>query len=96
MLKLIRHLADTGCTVVVSTHDDRLIRGRRTYWAGLRVLSMGRALVSRTIGVVVAGLNMLFQLAWLGHFPFWSFTMIVVDILVIYGLTRRVEDYEVG
>jgi hypothetical protein len=22
----------------------------------------------------------------LGHYPFWSFTMIVIDILIIYGL----------
>lgn len=63
--------------------------------AGCSVLSMGRALFSRTIGVVVAGLNTLFQLAWLAHFPFWSFTMIIVDILVIYGLVRRVDEYEV-
>ena len=59
--------------------------------AGGFVLSMRRALISRTIGVVVAGLNMLFQLAWLAHFPFWSFTMIIVDILIIYGLVRHVE-----
>ena len=62
--------------------------------AGCSVLAMGRALISRTIGVVVAGLNMVFQLAWLAHFPFWSFTMIIVDILVIYGLVRRVDEYE--
>ena len=62
--------------------------------AGCSVLSMGRAFLSRTIGVVVASLNMVFQLAWLAHFPFWSFTMIIVDILIIYGLVRRVEDYE--
>jgi hypothetical protein len=62
--------------------------------AGCSVLAMGRALISRTIGVIVAGVNMLFQLAYLAHFPFWSFTMIIVDILVIYGLVRRVEEVE--
>ena len=63
--------------------------------AGFSVLSMGGAVWSRFVGVVFAGLNMLFQLAWLAHFPFWSFTMIIVDILIIYGLVRRVEESEV-
>jgi hypothetical protein len=63
--------------------------------AGASVLSMGRAYISRTFGVIVAGVNMLFQLAYLAHFPFWSFTMIIVDILIIYGLVRRVDEYEV-
>ncbi len=31
----------------------------------------------------------MFQFAYLGHYPFWSFTMIVIDILVIYGLAAR-------
>jgi hypothetical protein len=62
--------------------------------AGFSVLSLGPALISRTIGVVVVGLNLLFQLAYLAHFPFWSFTMIIIDILIIYGLIARVEDYE--
>ena len=65
-------------------------------FAGLSVLTMGKAYISRTIGVIVAGVNLLFQLAYLAHFPFWSFTMIVIDILIIYGLVRRVEEYEVG
>jgi hypothetical protein len=59
--------------------------------AGFSVLSMGPAILSRTIGVVVSGLNLLFHLAYLAHFPFWSFTMIIIDILIIYGLIARVE-----
>jgi hypothetical protein len=63
--------------------------------AGFTVLSMGPAILSRTIGVLAAGLNLLFHLAYLAHFPFWSFTMIIIDILIIYGLIARVEEYEV-
>ena len=63
--------------------------------AGFTVLSLGPALISRFIGVVFAGVNLLFHLAYLAHFPFWSFTMIIIDILVIYGLIARVEEYEV-
>jgi hypothetical protein len=41
---------------------------------------------ARVVGVAVAGLNMLVQFTYLAHFPFWSFTMILLDVLVIYAL----------
>ena len=40
----------------------------------------------RVVGVFVASVNAILQLGYLAHFPFWSFTMIVVDILVIWAL----------
>ena len=43
----------------------------------------------RVVGIVVASLNALVQLAYMGHNTFWSFTMIVIDILVIYGLAAH-------
>jgi len=44
---------------------------------------------ARVVGILVASLNLMFQFAYLGHYPFWSFTMIVIDILVIYGLAAH-------
>ncbi len=41
---------------------------------------------ARIVGIGIASVNLIFQFAYLGHYPFWSFTMIVIDILVIYGL----------
>jgi hypothetical protein len=41
---------------------------------------------ARVVGIVVVTLNMVVQFSYLGHFPFWSFTMIMVDTLAIYGL----------
>jgi uncharacterized membrane protein len=41
---------------------------------------------ARVVGVAVAGINLLVQFTYLAHFPFWSFTMILLDVLVIYGL----------
>jgi hypothetical protein len=73
-----------------------LIFGAIIVAAGIGVL--GGATWARIVGVFVAGLNMVFQFAYLDHSPFWSFTMIVVDILVIYGLIAhggRDQDYEV-
>ena len=36
--------------------------------------------------------NLIFQFAYLDHNPFWSFTMIVIDILIIYGLAGHRAD----
>ena len=38
--------------------------------------------------------RLVFHLAYLAHFPFWSFVMIIIDILIIYGLIAHVETYE--
>jgi hypothetical protein len=43
----------------------------------------------RVIGVLAASVNAIVQLGYLQHYPFWSFTMILVDILVIYGLVAH-------
>jgi len=43
----------------------------------------------RVVGILVASLNLLVQLAYLNHNTFWSFTMILIDILVIYGLAAH-------
>jgi len=43
----------------------------------------------RIVGVAVAALNAIVQLSYLDHNTFWSFTMILVDILVIYGLVAH-------
>lgn len=42
---------------------------------------------ARVAGIVLAGANAIFQLAFMAAFPFWSFSMILVDAAVIYGLT---------
>ena len=52
---------------------------------------------ARIVGIIVASLNLMFQFAYLGHNEFWGFTMIVIDILVIYGLAAhggRESEYE--
>ena len=43
----------------------------------------------RVVGVIVASVNALAQLAYLNHNTFWSFTMILIDLLVIYGLVAH-------
>ena len=43
----------------------------------------------RVVGVAVASVNLLAQLAYLNHNTFWSLTVVIIDILVIYGLVAH-------
>ena len=41
---------------------------------------------ARVVGILVASVNLIVQLAWLPHNTFWSLTMIAIDVLIIYGI----------
>jgi hypothetical protein len=43
-------------------------------------------MVARIAGVVVAGLSMLANFAWLPVYPVWSLVIIALDALIIYAL----------
>jgi hypothetical protein len=43
--------------------------------------------VARGVGVLLAGLSALANMAFIGAYPVWSIIVIVVDVLVIYALT---------
>jgi hypothetical protein len=47
---------------------------------------------ARVIGIVLVGINLMFQFAYLGHYPFWSLTMIAIDIVVIFALAGSRDD----
>jgi hypothetical protein len=52
-------------------------------------------LAARTIGVILAALSALANMAFIGAYPFWSIIIITVDVLVIYALTvhgRELKD----
>jgi len=43
-------------------------------------------LAARTVGVILAGLSALVNMAFIGAYPVWSLIIITVDVLVIYAL----------
>ena len=47
---------------------------------------------ARVAGIVFVGINLMFQFAYLGHYPFWSLTMIAIDIVVIFALAGAHDD----
>lgn len=70
-----------------------LIIGAVMILAGFLIFSGN--MFGRIVGVTIASLNAIVQLAYLDHNTFWSFTMILVDVLIIYGLVAhggRIQD----
>jgi hypothetical protein len=43
--------------------------------------------LARGVGVLLAGLSAIANMAFIGAYPVWSIMVIVVDLLVIYALT---------
>lgn len=48
--------------------------------------------LARTVGVVVAGLGVIWNFAWLPYFPIWSILSIAIGIAVIWALTAHGRD----
>ena len=46
----------------------------------------------RTIGVILAVLSALANFAFIPYYPFWSLTIVAVDIFVIWALTAHGRD----
>jgi hypothetical protein len=69
-----------------------LLIGGVMVFTGLQI--MARKFWSVIFGIAIAGFNALTQLMFLGAYPAWSIAAIVVDGLIIYALTTRVEEFD--
>lgn len=85
-------------TYYLVTNDQLLLTVNYAAWGGLHLLIgliiiagglavMKGALWGRVLGVILASLSALANLAFLAAYPFWSTIMIAMDILVIFALT---------
>ncbi|MEX5709551.1 hypothetical protein BBK14_07155 [Parafrankia soli] len=74
-----------------------VIYANTTFWGWLwivvGIVQMGIAFgiaagneLSRWVGIVIAALNAIGQLAFMAAFPIWSVIIIAIDVLVIYAL----------
>jgi hypothetical protein len=43
-------------------------------------------IVARSVGILIAGLSALANFFWLPYYPFWSITIIAIDVFVIWAL----------
>ena len=46
------------------------------------------------LGIGLAGVNMFTQLLFVGAYPFWSVTIMALDLVLIYMLCRHVAEFE--
>jgi len=65
--------------------------------AGIVVLLAGFGLFSgavwaRTVAVIIATVSAIANFAWLPYQPFWSLTMIAINVFVIWALTVHGRD----
>jgi len=78
----------TGAHYVVSNLNTwgwfQLILGIVAVLAAMSVARGGA--FGRWFGIIVAGIQLLVQIGWIPIVPFWALTIIVLDMLVIYGL----------
>jgi hypothetical protein len=52
----------------------------------------GGSVLARTIGVIMAGLGIILNFAWLPYYPIWSIIAIAIGIAVIWALTVHGRD----
>jgi hypothetical protein len=82
------------------TRDGLLITMDYTAWGwthlGLGLIAVGTGIGvlagqmwARVVGIIIAVLSALVNLAFLSAYPIWSTTIIAMDVLVIYALTMH-------
>lgn len=83
--------------------DDYVFKFDVTTWGwihiilGIVLIASGAGIFSgnvlgRTVGVIVAGLAVIVNFAWLPYYPIWSIIMIAIGIAVIWALTAHGRD----
>ena len=79
---------------------NRLLFGNLTAWGVLYLIGSGllaltaylvfrRNPIGQALGVTLAAVNLIGALLTIGAYPLWSISIMVVDALVIYGLTAH-------
>lgn len=66
-----------------------LILGLVGLVAGVAILR--RVTWGQVVGIIVAGVSILTNFAFLPHYPWWSMTIIVFDLLLIWALSVQVR-----
>jgi hypothetical protein len=83
--------------------EERIVAFDFTQWGWVHLIGGGVVLLAalalttgavwaRVVGVLVASLYALAQIAFIEAYPFWSLTIIALTILVIYGCVVRGEE----
>ena len=83
-----------GADLVVSNLQTwgwaMLVIGVVQLLAGWLVLS--RSSVGRWVGIVIIVISMMASFVAIGVYPFWTFIILAIDAMVLWGLTGRWQD----
>ena len=69
-----------------------LVIGGAQLLAGWLVLA--RRGFGALLGIFLAGANALTHLMFLGAYPAWSIAIMVVDVMIIYALSTRLDEFD--
>jgi hypothetical protein len=50
---------------------------------------MNGAVWARVIGVIIAMISLVANLAYANTYPIWAIAVVIIDVLIIYALTVR-------
>jgi hypothetical protein len=64
-----------------------LLIGAVVFSAGFAV--MNGAVWARVIGVIIAMISLVANLAYANTYPIWAIAVVIIDVLIIYALTVR-------
>lgn len=84
--------------------ENELFFGELSLWGGLLLLFGAlqifiaaliyrRSPMGQVSGIMLAGLNLLAHLFFIGVYPVWSVIVMAVNAIVLYGLTVHGEDF---
>ncbi len=68
-----------------------LIIGGVQLFVGWGILA--RVTAAQVLGVILAGLNAIVQLAFFIHYPAWSVIILILDAVIIYALTVHGDEF---
>jgi hypothetical protein len=70
-----------------------LIIGGVQVFVGWGILA--RVTAAQVLGIILAGLNAIVQLAFFIHYPAWSVIVLILDAVIIYALTVHGAEFGV-
>ena len=101
LIALFRHayiaFPTSGLTIQVSYSQWgwlQLIAGALVFLAGLGLFT-GR-MWARTLAVVLVAISALINFAWANIYPFWSLTLLAIDLFVIYAIIAHGREMKVA
>jgi hypothetical protein len=101
LIALFRHtqiaFPASGLTIQVSYTQWgwlQLLAGALVFLAGLALFT-GR-MWARTLAVILVSVSALVNFAWANLYPFWSLTLLAIDVFILYAIIAHGSEMKVA